>query len=384
MRRKLLTFGLIVAGFLALYAVTAQRGLGWGDSGEFQHRILDCAGGLLEGCDSFATAHPPYVLLAKLMCSTPYHVTFISCLFGALAVGAFYLCSRQIALTLIFGLSHAVWWLSCVAEVYTMSLTFVALETLCLLSYLRNRRLPWLIGLFFLNALHLNLHNIALLSLPVYAVLLVRDGRVNGVMRSLLPILAWLAGAAYWLQALVVRGFADVLTGSYGAQATGILPENWMIAAFNLALASMSFFVPLALAWWNRSLGSRRELAGRGFLAALLIVHFLFFVRYFIISQFTFVLPSLFFAYLLASAFELRRDRAIALAVIQLLLPLMAWQVLDQLPRPEFYARHKYRNDAAYFALPWKFADDSADRYAAELGGVWNGYPDCGRQEGAK
>jgi len=383
-KRTFLMFLAITVGFLVLYAATAQRGLGWGDSGEFQFRILEGGVGTLADCDSFATAHPLYVALAKAFCHTPFHVTFISCVFGALAVGGFFLCSRNLALTVLWGLSHAVWWLSCVAEVYTMSLAFLAFETFCLLRYLEYRRMLWLIALFALNGLHLELHNLALLALPVYAFVWFRDVRRNGPMRSALPPLAWLFGASFWLESLVVRGAADVLYGSYGGQTLGLLPKNWTIAAFNLALTAMSLVVPFLIWWWHRRSGCGWKLPVGGVIVALFGVNFLFFVRYFIISQFTFALPTLFFAYLAVSRLELRANRAISLALMQMLLPVLAWQVLEQLPRPRFYARHKYRNDAKYFALPWKFADDSADRYAAELGGKWNGYPDCGRENKAK
>lgn len=379
MKRNLIAFVLIVMGFFAFYALTAQRGLGWGDSGEFQYRILHGAAGLLSDCESFATAHPLYVALAKGICSTPYQVTLLSCFFGALALGGFFLCSRNVVLTVVLGLAHGLWWLSCVAEVYTMSLTFVAFETFCLLRYLEARRVGWLVTLFLLNGLHLELHNLALLALPVYVVVLIREAKVLGPLRACLPLPAWCLGASFWLQSLAARGAHDVLVGSYGSQTFGLLPENWTIAAFNLALSAMSFFAPVALWRWNRKAGYRIDFRSRWPVVALLAVNFLFFIRYFIISQFTFVLPSVFFAYLLVSDWELKRNRAIPLAVLQVLLPLMACEILLQLPRPTFYASHKYRNDAKYFALPWKFDDDSADRYAAELGGEWNGYPDCGK-----
>ena len=381
MKRNLVAFVLIVMGFFALYALTAQRGLGWGDSGEFQYRILHGAAGLVSDCESFATAHPLYVALAKAICSTPFQVTLLSSLFGALAVGGFFLCTRNAPLAVLLGLAHGLWWLSCVAEVYTMSLTFVAFETFCLLRYLKVRRAGWLVALFLLNGLHLELHNLALLALPVYVAVLIREAKTLGPLRACLPLPAWCLGAAPWLQALVTRGAHDVLVGGYGSQTFGLLPENWTIAAFNLALSAMSFFAPVALWWWNRRAGRRIDFRSQWPIVALFAVNFLFFVRYFIISQFTFVLPTVFFAYLLVSSLELKRNRAIPLAVLQVLLPLMAYEILAQMPRPQFYASHKYRNDAKYFALPWKFNDDSADRYAAELGGEWNGYPDCGKGE---
>ena len=200
MRRTFVTVLLVAVGFFALYALTAQRGLGWGDSGEFHYRILQCADGLLGRCDSYATAQPPYVALARLVCSTPYQVTLISSFFGALAVSGFLLCSRNVALTVVFGLSHALWWLSCVAEVYTMSLTCVAFETLFLMRFLYSRKVGWLAALALLNGLHLELHNLALLAVPVYAVavgVVLRPVGARRLVASLgLAAVAWAAGAS--------------------------------------------------------------------------------------------------------------------------------------------------------------------------------------------
>lgn len=396
MRRKLLTCLLVALGFFALYALTAQRGLGWGDSGEFHYRILQCADGLLGGCDSFATAHPLYVAIARPICSTPFQVTLISSFFGALAVLGFLLCSRNLALTVVFGLAHGLWWLSCVAEVYTMSLTFMAFETLLLLRFFESRKAGWLVALAFLNGVHLELHNLALLSLGVYFFVAIAALRPRGAARICgalaLSAVAWGAGAAFWLWALAMRGPHDVLVGRYGGQALGILPSDWTVTGFNLALSSLSFIAPAALFWWTRKgkvgPAEMRPAAAplvRISLWALFVVHGLFFVRYFIVSQFTFVLPTLFFAYLLVSRIELRRDRMIALAAMQVLAPLIAWQVLASMPVPaERRAQHKYRNEASYFALPWKCHDDSADRFAAELEGPWTGYPDCTGEGNAK
>ena len=385
MRKKnILVALLLFAGFFALYALTAQRGLGWGDSGEFQYRVLTCPDGLLGGCDSFATAHPLYVALSRLFCSTPYHVTLVSSFFGALALVGFWLCSKSVPWTILLGLSHALWWLSCVAEVYTMSLSFLAFETFFLLRFLATRRAAWLFALAFLNGLHVELHNLALLAAPVYFAAFVFVMRPQGFGRAVrafcVSAFFWTLGAAFWLHALVERGPRDVLVGSYGAEALGLLPSNWTVTGFNLALSAVSFVV-VALAFYlsrKSAKGLFFSTASRGVdlsLVGLLAVHGLFFARYFIISQFTFVLPTLFFAYLLASRIPLAANRAGALVAMQLILPLLAGELLSSLPVPSWRPRHAYRNEARYFAWPWKCHDDSADRCARDLGKPWNGYP---------
>ena len=369
---SLLRFLSLFSFFFALYALTAQRGLGWGDSGEFQYRILHCPNGILAGCDSFATAHPLYAALARCLCSTPFQVTLLSSFFGALAVGGLYLCTRKVGLSILFGLSHMLWWLSCLAEVQTLNLAFTVFETLCLLRYLSTGRRAWMLLTAFLAGVHLNCHNFALLAFPVYAIVLFR----SDIRTFLLSTATGLLGASYWIYSLATRGFSDVLVGSYGSKVAGLLPSNRLVTGFNLALAALSFVLPAALAWWRRKVPSDASNRNRQIVVgALLAVNALFFVRYFVPDQATFLLPTLFFAYLFVAQSEIRLNRLIALILIQILLPFMAWSVISQFPSPQGRAPHKYRNDATYFAFPWKFNDTSADRCAAELGGEWTGYP---------
>ena len=380
-------FAALLLGFFVLYALTAQRGLGWGDSGEFQHRILHLGDGLVSGCDSFATAHPLYVAFAKFFCSTPFQITLVSSFFGALAVAGFYGCTGSVAGSVLFGMSHAVWWLSCVSEVYTMSLAFLVLEMYLLRKFVQNDR-RWGMALFFVNGLHLALHNIALLSIPVYGVmLLVRLRGLSGrerISAVCLTALVWAAGASYWLYSLCSRGAADVLFGGYGAQTFGFMPARWQVAAFNWALSGISLFVPVCLlvkaVRRHGFSAAGGEMPMRWAFGALFAVHFAFWVRYFIVSQFTFVLPPLLLLWLFVSTWGLQVKKWEAWAGIQVLLPVIAYLVLSGMQVPEWRrSLHPHRDEAAYFALPWKFNDDSADRAAAEYGGVWNGYPDYGR-----
>ena len=372
----------LVAAFFALYALTAQRGLGWGDSGEFQFRILGSAGGALSGCDSFATAHPLYVALGRLVCHSPFQVTLLSSFFGALSVGGLFLCTRRTWLAVLFGLSHMLWWLSCIAEVQTMNLAFTAFETFLLLRYLDTRRLHWMASACLLTGLHLSCHNFALLFLPVLAW---TAGRA-GLKAFALSSGAGALGASFWIWAVVTRGLGDVLVGRYGAKVAGVLPANGLETAFNFALAAMSFLVPAVLAWLGRKEGDGAPREQRLTLLALFAINALFFARYFVPDQATFLLPTLFFAYLLVANRDGGGSQAplgergaltlpVCLAAVQLLLPLAAWAVLARLPAPEGRTPHKYRNDATYFALPWKCHDTSADRCAAECEGEWTGYP---------
>lgn len=345
----------LVVGFFVLYALTAQRGTGWGDSAEFQDWVLNCSDWICG--PQFSNAHPLYVGFCRLFASTPFQVTVVSSFFGALSVGGLYLCTRKAGLAVVFGLAHMLWWNSCVAEVQTMNLAFTVFETLFLLKFIEDGRWLWFGLTVLLNGVHLQAHNLALLPLPVYAALFFCRARGRKLGLAIPFAALWAVGACGWLWALALRGPADVLVGNYGAKVVGFWPTNLTLTAFNFALAGLSFFAPLAIVWWTRrDLPRQMEEDGRtmGWIAALFSVNFLFWVRYFVPDQATFLLPTLFFACLLVARCELRRNRILALMAMQVLLPILAWQVLALLPLPDWKARHEGRNDAAYFALPWK------------------------------
>jgi len=346
-------FVALTAFFFLLYALTAQRGTGWGDSAEFQSWALGCRDWICG--PHFSNAHPLYVWFCRLVARTPYEVTLVSSFFGAVSVGGFYLSSGRFGLSLVFGLSHMLWWNSSLAEVQTMSLAFTAFETLCILSFLRSGHWIWFFALAFLNGLHLEVHNFALLALPVYTAVFFRRARGRAVGLCVPLALVWAVGASGWLSAAVTRGLPDVLFGAYGAKVAGILPTNLTLAAFNFALSGLSFFAPVALVWWNRhSLATLRPTGATAVLWGLFAVNALFFVRYFVPDQATFLLPTLFYAFLLVSRLDCARVRLLSLLAMQILLPVMAWQVLAAQTLPEWKTRHEGRNDAAYFALPWK------------------------------
>jgi hypothetical protein len=388
MLRRLKYFSALTLGAFVLYALTAQRGLGWGDSGQFQHWVLGCEAALCGA--SFSNSHPLYVWLARMVSVSPFHVTLVSSFFGALAVGGFYLCSRNLPLSALFASSHMLWWLSCVSEVQTMSLAFTVFGTLAFLRYLESGRSSWLFAAAFISGLHLEVHNFALLPMPVYIVGFLVQAKKMPVARAVAVAVAaaalWAAGAAYWIAAVFDRGLADVLVGAYAAQVAGVIPSSPKLTLFNMMLASMSFLVPVALVWWNRPGAFKGGLAtakGRA-IWAIFAVNFIFFIRYFVPDQATFALPSLFFAFLLVSHLKIGVSRFASLALMQIVLPVTAFYAASRLPIAEnLKARHMYRDEAAYFALPWKFNDDSADRCAAVTPGAWDGYP-AGRKESGK
>ena len=183
---------ILFAVFLAVYAVTAQRGVSWQDSGGFQYRIL---AGDYQGDSGIALAHPLYIFLAQKFAAVFlkeerfYAINLFSGL--GLSLALVLLAHNVMRLTRsvraavmavsVLGLAHMAWWLGTIAEVYTWSLAFLMAEVLCLIRYAENRDCRWLIALFGVNGMHWSIHNVALLGLPVYASLLVSEiGRSKG------------------------------------------------------------------------------------------------------------------------------------------------------------------------------------------------------------
>ena len=397
---------LLVIGFAALYAFTAQRGVSWGDSGLFQRRILD---GDLEGNSGLALAHPLFVwttgFIARLLPQSAriWLMNAICGVWGALAVGMAYLCARRLARSvpaavlaaLTLGCSHMLWWLSTMSEVYTLSVFLLACETYALLAAIQDRR-PWLmVAVFLANGLHFSDHNFALLTLPVEIFALgwlVRRSpraawpvpRVFGL--SLAALAAWSVGALPMILLACARAnqlgslgatVMDVLVGSYGAAVVGNLGVPFRVTLFNYALAGMSFVLPCWLLAARRlfALGKKRPLGRISpetfFLAAFFLIHFLFWVRYRVADQATFLLPTLFLAVLLAAPAFATARRPIAWGLATLVLavgvPGLVSGGLSSCAGQLLKARGQlpFRDDLSYFALPWKHNETSAARFAA-------------------
>ena len=397
---------LLVLGFVALYAFTAQRGVSWGDSGLFQRRILD---GDLEGTSGLALAHPLFVwstgFLARFLPQSAriWFMNAICGIWGALAVGTTFLCARRLARSipaavlaaLTLGCSHMFWWLSTMSEVYTLSVFLLACEAYALLAAIQDRR-PWLmVAVFLANGLHFSDHNFALLTLPVECFVLgwlvwrsPRTAwpapRVFGL--SLAALAAWGVGALPMIVLACARArqlgslgatVLDVLVGNYGAAVAGNLGVPFRVTLFNYALAGMSFVLPCWLLAARRLfvLGKKRPVEKISpetfFLAAIFLVHFLFWVRYRVADQATFLLPTLFLAVLLAAPAFAAARRPIVWGLATLVLaigtPGIVSCALSSCAGQLLKARGRlpFRNDLSYFALPWKHNETSAAQFAA-------------------
>lgn len=389
----------VVLAGLVLYMATCQRGVSWQDSGMYQWRV---AVGDYTGRLGLALAHPLYIAMGRLMGAIPFgtlpgRLNLLSGVGMALALGN--LAGAVIALTgrrwaggaaaALLAVSHTPWWLATVAEVYTWSLAGLMAEVWLLAVLLRRPRWDALAVLALINGLGLCIHNVALLSLPVYVVV-----AVWLVARRKLPVwalvvagLAWLVGSSMYLAMIAElagrtgdwpAALRSALVGEYGRQVLNIGRASPQLKA-NLALILMNFvslMTPLAVIGWMvlpRRAGRPTTVA----LAALTAIHVLFVARYPVPDQFTFMLPTLGLLAVVAgvAAAELGGDRPARRSVVAGLV------VLSVVFQPVLYAvapgairsagrapaRQRnlpFRDELRYWLVPWKHNETSAQRFA--------------------
>lgn len=398
MLNKLKTWLWLFLSFALLFCLTAQHGVSWQDSGEYQWRCLQ---GDYNESVPLCRSHPVYLLVGNILSQIPggypFSLNAFSGIMAAVMLANLSLLaselgfSRRVAVPVIItlGLSHCLWWLSTIAEVYTLSGAFFTLELLCFIRLCKTPSTWRLCQLAFLNGLGLSIHNFALIALPVYflAVLTLmysRRLRLNGFMPGLL---VWLLGLLPLLVVVYAKidntpnrdfgyWFKDVLVGNYDDQVFNITASGSLLKV-NLALATLSFLsllLPLAvigIRFWLKD--SNRPALLRNSLVAILVMHFVFFVRYTVPDQFTFIIPSLIMSGLMAMA-ALRDIKWRFMPGLVLFFALMqpVWYAAagaylggeHGIKRPQASAD---RNEGRYWAVPWKHNEHSAQLWADKV-----------------
>ena len=255
-----LWFFVACSGFV-LYSLTAQQGVSWQDSGMLQFRIItgDYIGNL-----GLALAHPVYIAIARFFLLLPFGSEWLSLSICSGAGMAVTLANVSILGWMLSGrlwigamtagmlaVMHTPWWLSTVTEVYTWNTALFSAELIVCIACLRRPSLYKVGALFFLAGLNVGVHNLALLSLPVYglcvAVFVCR--RSLPFVAILIAAVACVCGAApfAWLviQETLQTGdvqaaVASMLFSGYSGQVFNVSP-NWILMGVNAALSSLNF-----------------------------------------------------------------------------------------------------------------------------------------------
>lgn len=405
--------------FALLYLATAQRGVGWQDSGSFQAAAFVPAAQSVAQYAAYgnlALAHPAYVALARaavsvLHVSPALAVNAVSSICMAVAVANVWLLSllafakqrktiAAVAATL-FGTAHMPRWMATIAEVYATSAMLLSAELLFFFCVLRDwdsdrlaaagltplevRGFAYIL-LAATTGLHFSVHGFAVLAWPVYAAVFVRQVLRREVSWKIAP-----AAMCAWLLAMLPLGslvsarahvtslpeaITNLLVGNAYSEEVLSLGRRWRrFFPANMGLFSLNFVNPM---WLLAGIGiftarSRFDNA----LRAVFAVHFIFFIRYLVADQATFAVPSVLLLSLFAASGMARigpsaKTSAVMLAIAALLPP-AAYASLNEAARRinpamvEKKVSTPFRDDVRYWMLPWKHDETSAERFAEEV-----------------
>lgn len=397
-------WALFFSGVL-LYGLTANRGVQWQDSGLHILRVVEKQ---VQHPLGLALAHPLHHGLARAMAwpglfEPSYAVTLLSALAGALCLANVYgavvtLTDRHLAgvfAAVSLGLANTFWQLSTLAETYTLCAALLAAEIWCLAGFVRTSRNPWLYGMALFNGLGIANHMLASLTTPVIVVVamtrLLRRRHPGGAALTAAGL--WLLGTAPYTL-LILRTWADTgdffgtvhsaLFGEYAGDVLNPGPSRHQLL-MTLAFPLYNFpnlLLPAALYGLVRWRVAGVPRASARALQAGLLIHLLFVMRYSIVDQQTFFLPT----YVILAIFggigaavviawknhRSSQSLGILAAVLLVLTPVLyalapvvarGARVLESTVG---LRRKPYRDDYRYLLTPWSVVEDSAERMSAQ------------------
>ena len=232
---------------------------------------------------------------------------------AALAVANLYLLMRlwlgkdfpAIIAAVTLAVSHTFWWHASIAETYTLWTALFLAELIMLLQYTRTRKVGYLYLLGLLNGLAIAVHMLASIPLVCYAVLLVvllarRSIRAKDVADHRRPV----GPGALPYEYLIIKNMVhsgDVL-GTLASAAFGdrwradVLNTSlsWKIVKEDLLFLVLNFPTPNALLFFVGRYALYRTAQLRAFrsvIIALLVLFFVFAVRYTVSDRYAFFMP---------------------------------------------------------------------------------------------
>lgn len=394
-------YGIVLLAAGALYGVSCAPGAVWQDSGLIQYRVWHDD---IEGFLGLAISHPLYYIVAIAAKYLPlgefgHRVNCVSAVAGALAVANLYLLMRlwlgrdfpAVVAAVTLAVSHTFWWHASIAETYTLWTALFLGELVMLLQYTRTRRASYLYLLGLLNGLALAVHMLASIPLVCYAVfIVVLLARRTIRMKDVAIITGlWVLGALPY-EYLIVGSMiesGDIL----GTLASAAFGDRWRADVLNTALSwsivrdSLLFIVlnfptPNALLLFVGLYAMHKAGPASGFrnvILALLVLFFVFAVRYTISDRYAFFIPfySMVAVVIGWGVHELesrlhRKAVTWTIAAFSLLpigMYMTAPRLAERMKLP-IGTRHDipYRNDYVYFLQPWRTGYTGAERFATE------------------
>jgi len=385
----------------ALYALTANKGPQWQDSGEQQIRMME---GRIEHMHGIALMHPVHFYLGRwayllLPIEAGFAITLVSAFAAAIALANLNLllawCNvSAVARCCAVGglmLAHTFFEHATHTESYMLVAALLTTEWLLLAAFLRSQRWPWLVFLFFVNGLGIANHMLATLATPVYAVVftcfLLRRDKNKVPLGSMAAIpLAWLVGLTPLLMVMYddyQQGhdlIATLKSTAFGTYANDVVNTRVSLKGVGLAMGFCGYNFPNVLL----PLVPVGLIAGRRKLPRLLYVSLLtqaaiyglFVIRYSIVDQYSyFFVVYLFFAVFAAVGFDTVRLRlqptlarwfgllaAISVAITPLIYMATAATLEARGMLRGMVGNKPYRNGYQAFFVPWGAGDDHVDQ----------------------
>ena len=391
-------FYLAVLGMmLAVYAVTTQQGPAWQDSGIFQWRILnlDLAGEL-----GLALAHPLLIMLGKAMSFLPigppaFRMNLISAICGAVATANVALLVRRLSpdrpaaawlAAGFFGLAHTPWWLSTICESQMVFAALFTIELHVLASLVRRPTGGLALLLGAVNGLALMAHNLALLGMAVYGLVVLAfclRGRLRFSAVGLLAV-GWVAGSA-GLLVLVTREAGAI--GLISAAESALFGQKWQsdvlggsARAVKMGAAYIVYNFPnvalplAAVGLWAFRRATLRPLGWPVY--GLTALYLVFAIRYTVVDQFMFFVPFYVMVAVLAGVgLGSLRERVLGwlapLAMASLLIGPALYAAMPSVARSANLAVPgrqdlPFRDAGRYWLSPWKAGENSAGLFASK------------------
>jgi hypothetical protein len=382
----------------ALYVGTCAPGSLWQDSGMIQYRVWHND---IEGKLGLALAHPLFYLLAIGAKYIPFgefahRVNLMSACTGALAIANLFLLVRlwlgstAVALfsAITLAVSHTFWQHAAVAETYTLYNALLLAELIMLLQYVKIGRVKFLYWLGLFNGLAIADHMLGSIAFACYGVfilsLLIKRQIHFGQAAAIAGL--WIIGALPY-EFLIIRQMiqtGDVMSTLYstafGASWAGAVLNTSMslkIVKEDILFILLNFPTPGILLLFGGLAALYKHAASRAFghiILSLLILFFLFAVRYTVPDRYAFFIPFYvmvsilmgvgFYQYLL----QKRRAAWAAVFFACAFLPIAAYAVAPTMAKKANFSIAKreipYRDEYKWFLQPWLPGYHGADQFA--------------------
>jgi hypothetical protein len=382
-----------------LFIASCAPGVVWQDGGLIQYRSWQ---GDIEGRLGLALSHPLFYLIASLARFIPFgefafRVNVINAVISAVAVANLYLLLRLWlgdtfaawlgAATL--ALSHTFWQHAAMPETYNLAVALLLCEIIMLLQFAKTSHIGYLYLLAFFNGLAIANHNLAMLSMVCYDVLIIGLLIFRKIKLRIVPfmLLLWIIGALPF-EYLVVKNiissgdfWGTMLSAAFGKSWQGdvlntrltllMVRDNFLYILMNFP--SPNILLAFAGVFFLHKVSPKRWFAY--VIGALLAIYFVFAFRYTVADRYTFFIPFYCMMSILITVgaykylFKSGGAAGYAFVIFALMtIPayMIAPNIAEGLEIKVGSSKLLHRDNDKYFLWPWRTGDKGAELFATE------------------